>query len=65
VQVGTPDTRPYLQREVVDCREYTAAAALPRVPAEAGAREEVDGHWESWGTGVAAVVAGTGAEFGA
>lgn len=47
------------------CREYTAAAALPRVLAEAGAMEEVDGHWESSGTGVVAVVAGTGAGFGA
>ena len=40
-------------------------AAMPRVPAEAGAMEEVDGHRESWDTGLVAVVAGTGVRFGA
>lgn len=50
--------------------EYTVAAALPRVPVEADAMEEADGHRkehrESWDTGVVAVVvvAGTGAGFG-
>jgi hypothetical protein len=54
-----------LALSIKDKAAPAAAAALPRVPAEAGAMEEVDGHWESLGTEVVAVVAGTGAEFGA
>ena len=69
MEAGTPGTLPCLRREVRGCRRYTVAAALPQVPAEAGAMEEVDGHQkehrESWDTGVVAVVAGTGAGFGA
>lgn len=69
MEAGTPDTLLCLRREVPGCRRYTVAAALPRVPGEAGATEEVDGHQkerrESWDTGVVAVaVAGTGAGSG-
>lgn len=69
VEAGTPDTLPCLRQEVPGCRRYTVAVALSRVPAEAGAMEEVGGHQkerrESWDTGVVAVVvAGTGAGFG-
>jgi hypothetical protein len=58
VRVGTLDNRPLVQVPG-GCRRYTEAVGMHQALAEADARVQVVVRQGSWGTEVAAVVAGT------